>query len=104
NLVSESLGGLEANASRRQLQLLVSDVNEDGKMDLLVTDQSGALRVVSDFRQQVSGTFTIQENVLWQPLAEQYGSLNFGKGTALTAANLDGKPGQELLVGLHTGG
>ncbi|MBC3540921.1 T9SS type A sorting domain-containing protein [Rufibacter sp. H-1] len=103
-LVSDALGGLATDVERRRLQVTVSDINQDNQPDLLATDDSGKLRVFPGFQAHLTGTFPVVENLLWQPIAQQYGEANFGTGMILAAANLDAHAFPELLIGTHAGG
>ncbi|GGK87490.1 hypothetical protein GCM10011405_39010 [Rufibacter glacialis] len=106
SLVTDALGGIGANGERRRLQVTVADLNQDGQPDLLTTDDSGQLRAYPGFQAHVSGTFPQEQDIFWQPLAQQYGIANFGAGMILAAANLDQGTNQlpEILVGTHAGG
>ncbi|RNI25966.1 T9SS type A sorting domain-containing protein [Rufibacter latericius] len=103
-LVSDSFGGLAADVERRRLQVTIADVNQDSQPDLLATDDSGKLRVFPAFQAHLSGTFPVEENVLWQPNFQQYGEANFGSGMSLAIANLDANSLPEILIGTLTGG
>ncbi|WP_181305220.1 T9SS type A sorting domain-containing protein [Rufibacter sp. XAAS-G3-1] len=104
NLVSEALGGIAANVERRRLQVTVADLNQDSHPDLLASDDSGQLRVFSGFQSRLTGSFAVEENVLWQPIAQQYKAANLGVGMVLAAANLDANSLPEILIGTHAGG
>ncbi|WP_460893890.1 T9SS type A sorting domain-containing protein [Rufibacter soli] len=105
-LASEALGGISPNVERRRLQVTVADLNRGGQPDLLTTDDSGQLRVYPAFKTHLTGTFPLEENVLWQPLRQEYAKATFGAGMVLTAADLanDGSQLPEVLVGTLAGG
>ncbi|WP_210463252.1 T9SS type A sorting domain-containing protein [Rufibacter roseolus] len=103
-LISEAFGGLATDVERKRLQVTVADVNQDQKPDLLATDDSGKLRVFPAFQDHLSGTFPVEENLLWQPFTQQYGEANFGSGMVLATGNLNPDALPEIIIGTHAGG
>ncbi|MCR5888266.1 T9SS type A sorting domain-containing protein [Hymenobacter sp. J193] len=89
------------------LQPLLVDLDGDGKMDLLTSDNSGAVRFFADVAAQ-TGAFTGRTDLFYQPLTGQYGSARLGSSTSLrlglAAADLTGDQQPELLIGLEEGG
>ncbi|AKQ46670.1 hypothetical protein TH63_15235 [Rufibacter radiotolerans] len=105
-LVSEALGGIGPNVERRRLQVMVADLNRDGQPDLLTSDDGGQLRVYPAFKAHLTGAFPLEENVLWEPLRQEYAKATFGAGMVLAAADInnDGSQLPEFLVGTLAGG
>ncbi|MFB9863453.1 T9SS type A sorting domain-containing protein [Rufibacter immobilis] len=105
-LASEALGGIGSNLERRRLQIAIADVNRDGQPDLLTSDDSRQLRAYSNFLANLNGTFRLEENILWQPLTQQYGLAGMGPNMILAIGDLEQEatPLPEVLVGTNTGG
>ncbi|WP_192822069.1 T9SS type A sorting domain-containing protein [Rufibacter sp. LB8] len=105
-LVSDALGGLAANSVKRRLQLHIAHLDQNTIPDLLTTDDSGQLNLYPDFTAQLSGTFPVQENVLWDELQFDYKPALLGPGNFITSGNLqqlvNARP--TVILGTHAGG
>lgn len=106
NLVTEKLGGIAANTDRLNLQVHIADVNRDGQPDLLTSDANGQLRLYSNFRANLNGTFTAEENLLVDASSPTNLPLAFGTSMAMTVGELQasGLARPELLIGTLGGG
>ncbi|QHL88580.1 T9SS type A sorting domain-containing protein [Nibribacter ruber] len=105
SLVTESLGGIAANVERKRLQVLFLDLNHDRQADLLTTDDSGTVRFYPSFQQHLTGTFLVEENLLWGG-AQADRPIAFGSNLTLASADLkqDKYKLPELLLGTQAGG
>jgi hypothetical protein len=104
-LVTNTFGGIGPNFNRRLLYPLVTDLNRDGKPDLVTADNSGVLRIYPDFRSHMGGAFPAPNTqVFYQPLLQSYGEGRLGRRLALAAADLTGNNYPELVVGSQAGG
>ncbi|QIX61890.1 T9SS type A sorting domain-containing protein [Hymenobacter sp. BT18] len=89
------------------LQPLLTDLDKDGKLDLLTTDNFGQVRFFADITSQAS-PFDGLTDLFYQPLTQQYGAARLGTSAnlhlGLAAADLTGDQQPELLIGLQEGG
>ncbi|HMG88767.1 MAG TPA: T9SS type A sorting domain-containing protein, partial [Chryseolinea sp.] len=74
-----------------------------GKTDLVLGDQSGILKVVSDFREAIDATGASEE-IIFNPLSSSYESVNLGGHIWPVASNLFGTTKPALIVGSVLGG
>jgi hypothetical protein len=102
-LVDDSYLGLGQSVLRQTIACYASDLDGNGKTDLLMGDQSGIVKVVSDFREAVDMTGAAEE-IIFNPLSESYESVNLGGHIWPVAANLFGTTKPAIVVGSVLGG
>jgi hypothetical protein len=80
-----------------------ADLNGDGKQDLLISDQTGQIRVVADFRNasDISSAFN---NIVYNENQGQYYSPNLGGRVYFTTADLYGVGLPVIAAGTRLGG
>lgn len=103
--VTNAFGGIGPDFNRRNLYPIVTDLNLDGKPDLVTADDSGLLRIYPDFRSHLNGPFPApRTQVFFNPLQHGYTERNLGRRLALAAFDLTGNTFPELVVGSASGG
>lgn len=102
-LDDDSYLGLGSTVLRQNIACFTSDLDGDGKTDLAFKDQAGSLKVVSDFRNATDATGAT-DVVVFNPLRENYESVNLGGNIWPTASNLFGTTKPTLIVGSVLGG
>lgn len=101
-LETDAFAGISNNTGRRNLVPLMDDINNDGVADLLVIDDSGILRVYTDFLNQTEPQITselIDNSLTNQPTTSRLGRRNWMATGKLFGNNLPA-----LLIGSIQGG
>jgi hypothetical protein len=97
----ETAGGIAANVLRRGLSIVLHDIDNDGRQDLVSTDDSGVLSVRTDFLNQL-GNETLADTVsLFSAGRER--NMYLGNGAYLAATDLNSS-GTLFLAGSPQGG
>ncbi len=86
---------------RSALKVYVDDLDNDGKADLIASDQSGILRVFSDVK---NNSGTSDSLVLNNPLSNSFETYNFGGRNLITSARLFNDNYPTLILGSISGG
>ncbi len=103
-LESESFAGVGFNFSRRYVYPALYDVDGNGRIDLLTTDESGEVRVYRDVTENLAGTYSAETELLENELTQQVQATRLGQGLSITAAPLGGENKLFLVVGTQGGG
>lgn len=103
-LANPAFAGVPADIFERSTAPLVTDLDGNGKPDLLTGNRAGRLRIYADVTTDASATFSAEENVIADSLSGQFAAIGLGGTLALAAGDLtnDGLP--ELVVGSAAGG
>jgi hypothetical protein len=81
----------------------VEDLNADGKTDLLISNQSGSLQIINDFRNATDASPRMTD-IIYDPIHETYTSQNLGGQTWATTANIFRSNISSIIVGNVLGG
>jgi hypothetical protein len=95
--------GLGSSVERQHVSCAAADLDGDGEMDLVYGDQSGILKIVSDFRHVADASAAVKETV-FNPLLGVYGEQNLGGRLWPAAANLFGTTRPAIVTGNILGG
>jgi len=103
SLADDTYLGLSATVLRQNVACTISDLDADGKSDLVYGDQSGRLKIIPSFREAADdgGVFT---QVIYNALSERYESKNLGGRTWPTVVNLFNNTQPAIVVGNVLGG
>jgi hypothetical protein len=102
-LDDDSYLGLGTTVLRQTIACFAADLDGNGKTDLVLGDQSGILKVVSDFREAVDATGSSDE-IIFNPLSGTYEAVNLGGHIWPVASNIFGTTKPALIVGSVLGG
>lgn len=102
-LDDDSYLGLGSTVLRQNIACFTSDLDGNGKTDLLLADQSGILKVVSDFREATDASGA-SEIAIFNPLSSEYESRNLGGRIWPVASNLFESTKPTLIIGSVLGG
>jgi hypothetical protein len=95
--------GLTSTINRQNPACATSDLNSDGKSDLIIGDQSGLVQIISDFR-NVTDASGIITQIVYNPITETYQSHNLGGRIWPTIVNLFNTNKPAIVVGNILGG
>jgi hypothetical protein len=95
--------GIGANALRVNLISTTADLDGDGRMDLILTDHTGRLQIISNYRAaaNVAGAVT---DVVYNTLTDSYYAPNLGGRIWPAAGNLFSSRYSALIIGTTLGG
>ena len=102
-LDDDSYLGLGSTVLRQNISCFTSDLDGNGKTDLLLGDHSGILKVVSDFREATDASGA-SEIAIFNPLLSEYDSKNLGGRIWSVATNLFESTKPALIIGSALGG
>ncbi len=94
--------GLGPSVLRQNLAVAVADLDGDRKADLVMGDQTGRLRIVSNFREASNAGNLV--DIIFNPLRAQYETQNLGGRVWPTVVNLFNSTKPSLVVGNSLGG
>jgi len=80
-----------------------ADLDADGKTDLVCGDQTGILKLISDFREETNRSMKLTD-IVFDPLSEIYRHRNLGGRVWPTVANLFHADKPSIVVGTVLGG
>ncbi|MBB6609914.1 T9SS type A sorting domain-containing protein [Pontibacter sp. Tf4] len=103
SLTKTSLGGISFSLEKRYLHPATIDIDGDGTIDLITTDESGTIKIYRNLKAILHQTFTPETDLLENPLADALLPTKLGKNGSITAAALGG-PGKNYLVAGTQGG
>jgi hypothetical protein len=104
SLAKANLGGISFSFDKRHLYPTTIDIDGDGTVDLLTTDDSGTIKVYRNLAAILEQTFTPETDLLENQFAENLLPTRLGKGTSITAAALGGAGKLYLVAGTQGGG
>jgi len=99
-LITNTYLDIEEDFNRKNLSIIISDINANGSMDLISIDDSGELVVYNNFLNENSPEKLMGLN---KDVGQEF-KLNLGKLANITTSNLFGKLEPSLAIGLLTGG
>jgi len=102
--ITDTLGGITSSPLRTNLRITTADLNQDGRLDLISTDNSGKLKIYSDFRTLLSDTFAIENEVILDTLQSKYASFPLGSNNTPTVVDWDNDNLPDLVIGTGGGG
>lgn len=103
SLEDESFLELGSTVLRQNIACTVSDFDGNGKVDLAYGDQSGQLRIISNFREAVNTSEALTD-ITFNTLLGSYESKNLGGRIWPTAVNLFSSTKPAIVVGNVLGG
>lgn len=95
--------GLSSSLTRTNLNASIADLDNDGREDLLIGDQSGNITIYGDFRNNMSNPHPSTEIIL-DPFSQTYTTKNLGARIKPTIVNLFNSDMPAIAVGTVTGG
>ncbi len=100
---------LKASILRQNISGAAADLDADGKTDLVLSDQTGRLTIVSNFRDATDATDTTDtsdnfKEIIFNPLAIEYQTKNLGGRIWPVTANIFGTNKPAIIVGNVLGG
>jgi hypothetical protein len=95
--------GLGANVDHANQTIRVGDLNVDGKPELILSDQSGRLRIINDYANASDGNNPVTDVVL-DEISSEYYSPNLGGRIWPVVVNLFGETRPAIVVGTALGG
>lgn len=101
--IEQNYLGISDDFFRNNLRVLITDLNNDGKDDLLTADRSGELRIYADFK-NFRFDDLIEDNILYNPVIDRFVTSRFGLGIQFTSGNLTNADYPTLLLGTRLGG
>ncbi|MBN8652831.1 MAG: T9SS type A sorting domain-containing protein [Cytophagales bacterium] len=102
-LANGSFLGLASSTDRQNPTLAVSDLDADGRADLVMGNQRGELTLFGDFRAQDPNIQGVSQ-IIFNPLTEEYESRNLGGRIWPVAVNLFNSDKPAIVCGTITGG
>ena len=105
-LEDESFLGLSSSPLRQDLTAAIADLDNDGRSDIIIADQTGKPGIVSDFRNAISAETDAVHDILFNQAVSTYVSKNLGGRTWPAVVNLfnTNKPAVvfgNILGGIH---
>lgn len=102
-LEDQAFMGLGASISRTNVNISIADLDNDGRQDLLVGDQSGKITIFGDFRGTMSSPQPIDQ-VIFNPFSQTYTKKNLGARIKPVAVNLFNSNKPAIAIGTVSGG
>ena len=103
SLENDTYLGISANVLRQNITGAATDLDADGKIDLVLGDQRGVLNVISNFREASDVNEEIT-NIIFNPLTTDYRSKNLGGRIWPVTANIFNTNKPSIIVGNTLGG
>lgn len=103
DLTESSFLGLGSSVLRQNLACSISDLDGDGKTDLILGDQTGMLSIVSNFREAGGASGAVSE-LVFNDITKTYERHNLGGRLWPTAVNLYNTTKPAIVVGNVLGG
>jgi hypothetical protein len=102
--VSSSAGGIGNSITARNLSAVVANLDQDGAEELLLSDQEGNFRIVTNFEKDLTGTFSPQKEILFDENTETYKQAIVGKEVYPAVGDLNNDGFLEIILGTVAGG
>jgi len=102
-LLDNAFMGLASSLTRTNLNASIADLDNDGREDLLIGDQSGNLTVYGDFRGTMNSPQPFTD-IIFDPASASYTGRNLGARIKPTVVNLFNSDKPTIAVGTATGG
>lgn len=102
-LENNAFMGLGSSITRTNLNASIADLDNDGREDLLIGDQSGNLSVYGDFRGTMDSPQPFSD-ILFDPIHKVYTGKNLGARIKPVVVNLFNSDKPAIAVGTVTGG
>ncbi|MGV3586518.1 MAG: T9SS type A sorting domain-containing protein [Adhaeribacter sp.] len=103
-LENEAWGNIPAELNRQNSYPIITDLNKDKSPELLLVDDTGEIRIFSNIRQNLNGTFTPATDILQNPLTQTFEPSKLGNFLALAAGDLNADGMPEIIIGTRAGG
>ena len=96
--------GVGASTARQNPSTFVSDLDADGRGDLVLCDQQGVLRIYGDFRNFDPTLMQPTTELIYNELTESYSAKRFGQRVKPTVVNLFNSDKPAIVIGSILGG
>ncbi|HEY0652478.1 MAG TPA: T9SS type A sorting domain-containing protein [Chryseosolibacter sp.] len=96
--------GLASSVLRQNISIAISDLDADGKLDLMYGDQSGLVKIIPAFKNVTNAEEVSVTNIVFNPLRNEYIGQNLGGRIWPTVGNLFGSTRPSIIVGNVLGG
>ena len=103
-LFDDNFGKIARDYTRRSVQPIIADFNHDNVADLLLTDNSGEIRLYPSITNNLTGTFLVENTVVFNPVLNGFVPTAFGTQLHAVAADLNGDQRPEIIIGTNGGG
>lgn len=96
--------GLGSSVLRQNVSVSIADLDADGKLDFIYGDQTGTIKIVSDFKSVANAEEASITNIVYNANAQNYVTQNLGGRIWPRPANIFGSTRPALIVGNALGG
>lgn len=103
SLQDDTFLGITSSVLRQNLSCAIGDLDADGRSDLVLGDQTGILRIVSDFREATDES-TATSGIIYNKLLDIYEAQNLGGRLWPVVVNLFNTNKPAIVVGNTLGG
>ncbi|SDM08013.1 Por secretion system C-terminal sorting domain-containing protein [Catalinimonas alkaloidigena] len=104
-LAQDNVAGIGDSLDFLQLKVVLADVDNDSRVDLMTSDRSGRLLVYSDIARELAGRPVPQSRLIASPYADTLAIARFGQQYLVPAVgDLDGDGKIDVLGGTRAGG
>jgi hypothetical protein len=102
SLADPAFLGFGSSVFRQSPSVSIGDLDDDGKPDLIVGDQTGRITIISDFKNATAGAGIV--DFIHNPISNTYSSQNLGGRVWPTVANIFSTNRSAIVVGNGLGG
>ena len=103
-LITKEFMGRGNDIFKRTPAMTTADINGDGTLEMVMTDDTGSLRIYDDFLSQINVPQEGTQNLLTSSLTEDLLTLKLGRKSWPTLADLNGDGLPEMVIGSVQGG
>ncbi|HEY0741629.1 MAG TPA: FG-GAP-like repeat-containing protein [Chryseosolibacter sp.] len=96
--------GLGSSVLRQNVSVSIADLDADGKLDFAYGDQTGTIKIISDFKTVTNAEEAAITTIVYNPSVENYVAHNLGGRIWPRPANIFGSTRPALIVGNALGG